>query len=158
MSSVGRAISGNQYAALPWRWIDDHLEILLITTLTSKRWVVPKGWPLEGRSPSECAAQEAFEEAGVVGNTASKPVGSFDYLKRRKTGDEIACHVDVFDLEVERQRRAWPEKASRQTCWCTVQDAMARVSDPGLKRLIAKFAKEMSKRALRGEPFISKAD
>jgi len=145
MSSVGTAITGSQFAALPWRWVDGHLEILLITTLTSKRWVVPKGWPVEGYSPSECAAQEAFEEAGVVGTTALKPVGSFDYRKRRKTGDEIACHVDVFDLEVERQRRAWPEKAVRQTCWCTVEEAMTRVSDPGLKRLIASFARKQAR-------------
>lgn len=145
MSSVGTALTGSQFAALPWRWVDGHLEILLITTLTSKRWVVPKGWPVEGCSPSECAALEAFEEAGVVGTTASKPVGSFDYRKRRKTGGEIACHVDVFDLEVERQRRAWPEKAVRQTCWCTVEDAMARVSDPGLKRLIANFARKQAR-------------
>jgi 8-oxo-dGTP pyrophosphatase MutT (NUDIX family) len=146
MSSVGTDITGSQYAALPWRRVEGRLEILLITTLTTKRWVVPKGWPLEGCSPSECAAQEAFEEAGV-GTMASKPVGSFDYRKRRKAGDEIACHVDVFDLEVERQRRAWPEKAMRETCWCTVDEALARVSDPGLKRLIAKFAKEMARRA-----------
>jgi 8-oxo-dGTP pyrophosphatase MutT (NUDIX family) len=145
MSSVGTDIAGSQYAALPWRWVEGRLEILLITTLTSKRWVVPKGWPVEGCSPSECAAHEAFEEAGVVGTTASKPVGSFDYRKRRKSGDEIACHVDVFDLEVERQRRAWPEKAVRQTCWCTVEEAMARVSDPGLKRLIERFARKQAR-------------
>jgi 8-oxo-dGTP pyrophosphatase MutT (NUDIX family) len=142
MSSVGADITGSQYAALPWRWVEGHLEVLLITTLTSKRWVVPKGWPMEGCSPSECAAHEAFEEAGVVGTTAPEPVGSFDYRKRRKTGAEIDCHVDVFDLEVERQRRAWPEKAVRETRWCTVDEALARVSDPGLKRLIAQFAKK----------------
>jgi 8-oxo-dGTP pyrophosphatase MutT (NUDIX family) len=132
---------GSQYAALPWRWADDHLEILLITTLSTKRWVVPKGWPLEGRSPCECAAQEALEEAGVVGTTAPRPVGSFSYLKRRKTGETISCRVAVFALEVERQRRTWPEKAMREICWCSVDEALARVSDPGLKRLIVKFAK-----------------
>jgi 8-oxo-dGTP pyrophosphatase MutT (NUDIX family) len=130
---------GSQYAALPWRWTDDHLEILLITTLSTKRWVVPKGWPLEGRSPCECAAQEALEEAGVVGTTTPHPVGSFHYLK---TGETISCRVAVFALEVERQRRTWPEKALRQTCWCSVDEALTRISDPGLKRLIAKFAKE----------------
>ena len=145
MSSVGSVTTGSQYAALPWRWVEDHLEILLITTLTSKRWVVPKGWPCEGRSPSESAAQEAFEEAGIIGTTTSRAVGSFDYLKRRKTGETIACHVAVFALEVERQRRAWPEKAFRQTCWCSVEEAMARVSDPGLKRLIGNFAKKQTR-------------
>ncbi|HWA89536.1 MAG TPA: NUDIX hydrolase [Rhizomicrobium sp.] len=137
-------MTGSQYAALPWRWAEDHLEILLITTLSTRRWVVPKGWPMDGCTPSECAAREALEEAGVVGSTAPHPVGSFSYLKRRKTGETISCSVAVFALEVERQRRSWPEKAARETCWCSVAEALARVSDPGLKRLIAKFAKEQA--------------
>lgn len=143
VGSVGvRSEVGSQYGALPWRWADDHLEILLITTLSTRRWVVPKGWPVEGCAPGECAAREALEEAGVVGATASRPVGSFSYLKRRKSGETISCRVAVFALEVERQRRSWPEKALRETCWCSVEEALTRVSDPGLKRLIAKFAKD----------------
>ncbi len=126
VGSVGSEIVGNRYAALPWRWAEDHLEILLITTLTTRRWVVPKGWPIEGCTPSECAAREALEEAGVVGATmASKAaVGSFSYLKRRKTGETISCRVAVFPLEVERQRRTWPEKDVRRSRWCTVDEAM----------------------------------
>jgi 8-oxo-dGTP pyrophosphatase MutT (NUDIX family) len=120
------------------------LEILLITTLTSRRWLVPKGWPVDGCSPSECAALEAFEEAGVVGTASPQVIGSFDHLKRRKAGGAILCHVDVFALEVERQRRTWPEKALRETHWCSVEEAMARVSDTGLRRLIAKFARKQT--------------
>lgn len=138
-------VSGSQYAALPWRWVEDHLEILLITTLSTKRWVVPKGWPMEGRSPSECASREALEEAGVVGATDPQPVGSFNYLKRRKTGETIPCRVAVFALEVRRQRSTWPEKTKRETCWCSVDEALARISDPGLKRLVARFAKEQAR-------------
>lgn len=144
MSNVGSVATGSQYAALPWRWTDDHLEILLITTLTTRRWVVPKGWPVAGCTPSECAAQEALEEAGVVGETAQSPLGSFSYAKRRKTGEIMPCRVAVFALEVARQRRTWPEKAVRETCWCSVDEALARVTEPGLRRLIARFAKEQA--------------
>jgi 8-oxo-dGTP pyrophosphatase MutT (NUDIX family) len=144
MSSVVSVSTGSQYAALPWRWADEHLEILLITTLTTRRWVVPKGWPVEGCSPSERAAQEALEEAGVVGEMAQSPLGSFRYAKRRKSGETVPCKVAVFALEVARQRRTWPEKSVRETCWCSVDEALARVTDPGLKRLIAKFAKEQA--------------
>ena len=144
MSSVGSVSTESQYAALPWRWTDDHLEILLITTLTTRRWVVPKGWPMAGCSPSECAAREALEEAGVVGEMASSPLGSFSYGKRRKTGETVPCKVAVFALEVARQRRTWPEKSVRETCWCSVDEALARVTELGLKRLIAKFAREQA--------------
>jgi len=144
VGGIGSEIANRQYAALPWRLTGDRLEILLITTLTTKRWMVPKGWPVNDCSPSECAAIEAFEEAGVVGTTSPKAVGSFDHVKQRKAGGAILCHVDVFALEVERQRRTWPEKAMRETCWCSVEEAVARVSEPGLKRLIAKFARKQA--------------
>jgi len=146
VSSVGVEATESQYAALPWRWTHDRLEILLITTLTTRRWVVPKGWPVAGCTPSECAAHEALEEAGVTGETTRRPFGSFSYVKRRKTGEAVPCRVSVFPLEVEHQCRNWPEKAVREICWCSVEEAMGRVSEPGLRRLIAKFAREQAQR------------
>jgi ADP-ribose pyrophosphatase YjhB (NUDIX family) len=57
-----------QYAALPYRFTPDAaLEILLVTTRRSKRWIIPKGWPIKGLRPAKSAAREAFEEAGVRG-------------------------------------------------------------------------------------------
>ena len=66
-----------QYAALPWRMNGGALEILLITTLKTHRWIVPKGWPVEALSPQACAAHEALEEAGVSGSISEKTIGSF---------------------------------------------------------------------------------
>ena len=57
-----------QYGALPYRFTHDaELEILLLTTRQSKRWIIPKGWPIKGLRPAKSAAREAFEEAGVRG-------------------------------------------------------------------------------------------
>ncbi|MGH6876247.1 MAG: NUDIX hydrolase [Rhizomicrobium sp.] len=141
MRSVASDIEYLQYAALPWRRAEDAaLEILLVTTRHTRRWIVPKGWPIADRSPGECAAHEAFEEAGVVGRMATAPVGSFQYDKHRKSGETVPCTVHVFPLEVARQRRSWPEKSARQTRWCTIEEALARISEPGLRRLIANFA------------------
>ena len=39
---------GRQVAALCWRQSSkrpSQLEVLLITSLNSKRWILPKGWP-----------------------------------------------------------------------------------------------------------------
>jgi 8-oxo-dGTP pyrophosphatase MutT (NUDIX family) len=130
-----------QYAALPWRRADGAVEILLITTRNTRSWIVPKGWPLDGRTPSECAAHEALEEAGVLGEVAAEALGSFHYNKRRKSGEIIPCEVHVFAMEVIRQRRNWAEKAARDICWCSLEEALARVTEPSLRRLIAKFGK-----------------
>jgi 8-oxo-dGTP pyrophosphatase MutT (NUDIX family) len=132
-----------QYAALPWRVNAGKLEILLITTLKTHRWIVPKGWPMEALSPRECAAREALEEAGVVGSVGEKSIGSFRYFKRRKDGDTVPCKVDVFALEVTQQRRTWAEKRAREFRWCAVEEALASVGEPGLRQVIADFAKSM---------------
>jgi 8-oxo-dGTP pyrophosphatase MutT (NUDIX family) len=137
----GVAFPAAQYAALPWRRRRGHsVEILLVTTRRTRRWIVPKGWPVDGCSPRECAAREAMEEAGVLGVIAPKPIGTFPYRKQRKSGESVRCRVEVFPLQVTHQLRNWPEKSVRETCWCTAEDAAARTSDPGLRRVIAKFA------------------
>ncbi len=141
MRSVASRVSNVQYAALPWRNNNGVVEVLLVTTLSTRRWIVPKGWPLAGKSPSQCAAHEAMEEAGLLGEIAEAPLGSFHYDKRRKSGETVLCRVHVFPMEVTRQRRSWAEKPLRQTCWCTLDDALARVKEPGLRRVIARFAK-----------------
>lgn len=129
-----------QYAALPWRREGDALEILLITTLNTRRWIVPKGWPLDGQPPHASAAQEAMEEAGISGEIATTALGSFRYNKLRKNGETVSCKVAVFPMQVAHQRRRWAEKGTRETCWCSIDEALTRVTEPGLRRLIVKFA------------------
>jgi 8-oxo-dGTP pyrophosphatase MutT (NUDIX family) len=130
-----------QYGALPWRKVGGKTHILLITSQTTRRWIVPKGWPIPGLRPAECAEHEAIEEAGVSGDIAATPLGSFRYEKHRKSGHPLPCKVELYSLHVLKQRRHWPEKAQRDIRWCSVAEAQALVGDPGLSRLIAKFAK-----------------
>ncbi|MGL4294307.1 MAG: NUDIX hydrolase, partial [Aestuariivirga sp.] len=56
-----------QFAALPWRDAGHGIEVLLISSRGTGRWVIPKGWPIKGFAPHASAAREAFEEAGVGG-------------------------------------------------------------------------------------------
>jgi 8-oxo-dGTP pyrophosphatase MutT (NUDIX family) len=138
--SAASQVLSIQFAALPWRRQNGVLEVLLITTRNTRRWIVPKGWPQESLSPSECAAREALEEAGVVGEIEARPLGTFQYDKRRKNGDVLPLKVELYPMEVIQQRRSWPEKGVRETRWCAIEEALGRVSEPGLRRLIAKFA------------------
>jgi 8-oxo-dGTP pyrophosphatase MutT (NUDIX family) len=140
---VSKSKARVQYAALPWRMNRGRLEVLLITTLKTHRWIVPKGWPVETLSPQACAAHEALEEAGVRGTVSQQPVGEFRYVKRRKDGDAVPCHVHVFALEVTQQRRSWAEKGAREIRWCSIEDALAAIGEPGLRQVIARFAETM---------------
>jgi 8-oxo-dGTP pyrophosphatase MutT (NUDIX family) len=103
---------------------------------------VPKGWPQARLSPSECAAREALEEAGVIGEVTATPLGTFQYAKRLKNGDFLSLHIKLFAMEVAEQRRSWMEKGVRETRWCSLDEALERVTEPGLRRLLVKFAKD----------------
>src|SRR5271166_3095523 len=100
-----------QYGALPYRLTEAAaLEVLLVTTRQSKRWIIPKGWPIKGLKPAKSAAREAFEEAGVRGKVAAKSIGVFHYDKvTDERGARVSCEVKVFPLLVKRQSEAWPE-------------------------------------------------
>jgi hypothetical protein len=91
-----------QYGALCFRRspTTDAIEVLVITSRDSDRWVIPKGWPMKWRKPHEAAAIEAWEEAGVRGEVHKKPVGRYTYLKELDNGDVVPCVVDVFKIAV----------------------------------------------------------
>lgn len=130
-----------QFAALPWRLSEGGTrEVMLLTSRETRRWVIPKGWPMKGRKPFEVASQEAYEEAGLVGTIVSKrPIGQFHYAKRLP-GGELLCQVKVFLLRVERQLDDWPEKAQRQTRWFDATEAAELVEEGGLAAIIESFA------------------
>jgi 8-oxo-dGTP pyrophosphatase MutT (NUDIX family) len=130
-----------QYAALPWRHRDG-LEILLASSRETRRWIIPKGWPMKGRKPSTTAAVEALQEAGLLGKVAKAKLGSYHYQKRLTNGSTMLCRVDVFPLRVERQRKTWPEMTQRVTRWFTSEEAAELVDEPELAQLIKAFGEE----------------
>jgi len=125
-----------QVAALPVRRSAGRIEVLLVTTLDTGRWVIPKGWPWPGVPDHEAAAGEAREEAGVEGIAFVEPVGRFIYGKRRKDGSAPEVRVDVYQLQVTRELRSWPEKKRRKRVWLTPGEAAERVQEEGLKDLL----------------------
>jgi 8-oxo-dGTP pyrophosphatase MutT (NUDIX family) len=129
-----------QYGALPWRMEGGALCVLLITTRTTRRWIIPKGWPMEDRPPHEAAAQEAWEEAGVRGQVGAATVGAFHYDKIRKSGQAKHVRVDVFPLAVTEELADWPEAHERQRRWFSPQEAADAVREPQLADLIRGWA------------------
>ncbi len=136
-----------QYAALPWRKTQG-LEILLITSRETRRWVIPKGWPMAGLSAAESAAQEAFEEAGIRGQMAAQAMGHYTYSKRPRGGARKRFRVEVFAMEVTEVLDQWPEAHERARQWLSPQEALVLVEEPELAALIRTFAGERLGQAL----------
>ncbi len=129
-----------QVAALPIRFADDGAaQALLLTSRETKRWVIPKGWPMKGRKPWEAAAQEALEEAGVVGRPRKKPIGSYVYFKRQAAHFDV-CRVDVYILAFAKQLKTWREIGQREAKWFGLEEAADLVEEPGLVALFKKLA------------------
>ena len=132
-----------QYGALPYRFSQDAaLQILLVTTRGTRRWIVPKGWLIRGLRPAKSAAREAFEEAGVTGRIGAKSIGLFAYNKLLdEAGGTTACEVKIYPLLVKRQSHVWPESHQRTTQWVEPSRAIAMIKEAGLKKIVATFAK-----------------
>jgi 8-oxo-dGTP pyrophosphatase MutT (NUDIX family) len=137
-------VVGIQYAALPFRIQARQVWILLITSRGTRRWVIPKGWPMTGLKPQDAAATEAAEEAGIIGEVEDQPIGSFRYDKRLKGEDTTAVQVIVFPFKVQAQAEDWKEQGQRMFEWFRYQRAASLVAEPALRRLIRDFGADRS--------------
>ena len=120
-----------QVAALPIRTKNGQLQVLLVTTRGSGSWIIPKGSRSRKLNDAAAAAREAREEAGVVGQVKSPPVGK--YLHQRRDGSH---EVAVYEFAVSSQRRKWPECRVRNRRWATVKEACNLTSQPGLRNFL----------------------
>ncbi|KAF0172106.1 MAG: NUDIX hydrolase [Rhodobacteraceae bacterium] len=125
-----------QYGALCWRMHRGKVEVLLITSRDTGRWVIPKGWPMDKRTPAQAAAQEAWEEAGVQGEIAEIRLGGFDYQKIINPKRALACHVEVFALRVTKLVNKFPERQQRRRKWFSAEKAARKVNEPELRQLL----------------------
>jgi 8-oxo-dGTP pyrophosphatase MutT (NUDIX family) len=140
----GRLSKGQmQIAAMPFRHGEHGVEILLITTRDTGRWIVPKGWPHKGKTFPDSAACEALEEGGVAGQMFREALGSYWYDKRLETGAILTCEVMVYPLWVDQQLSSWREIGQRERRWFTVDEA-ERLVEPTLRPLFARLLQRLS--------------
>lgn len=134
-----------QVAALPWRGTETGVEIMLITSRDTGRWVLPKGWPEAKEAFCAAAAREADEEAGLTGSVSSQEAGRYFYAKSLSSGEEIACEVLVFPLKVEKVADKWKERRQRKRKWVSPGEAVRMVNEPDLSLLISSFCANPAK-------------
>lgn len=132
-----------QVAALPYRLGRQGIEILVVTSRRTKRLVIPKGWPMPGIAHAAAAAIEANEEAGVKGEIADKPIGSFEYMKDLG-GDAIRVEASVFPLKVRKVKSSWKERKQRRRIWMPVEQAVRKLDDAGLRSLVRATLRQLS--------------
>jgi 8-oxo-dGTP pyrophosphatase MutT (NUDIX family) len=130
----------DQSAVIPFRFDEENIKVLLITSVKSKQWIFPKGIIETNLSPQESAKKEAFEEAGVQGMVVDFLVGEYSY---KKWGG--VCNVKVFPMQVTEIHKKWPESDVRQRKWVSTQDAVKLLERDELKNQLYKLLKNLSK-------------
>ena len=128
-----------QFGALCYRVEKGMVQILLVTSRGTKRWIVPKGWPEDGLTPAEVAAKEADEEAGVTGKVKQRPIGVYSYKKHMENAESLPCIVTLYALKVKKQRDSYAEQSERCRKWFSCDEAASQVAEPELARLIKAF-------------------
>lgn len=129
----------SQVGALCWRRGKAGLQVLLITSRDTGRWIVPKGWVIDPLDPAASALTEAWEEAGVQGRTSGGRIGQFVYSKVLEGGIALPVRVDLYPVAVLRLKRRFPEAGQRDRGWFAPDAAAARLSEDDLARLVAGF-------------------
>jgi 8-oxo-dGTP pyrophosphatase MutT (NUDIX family) len=140
---------GQQCAALPLlRAEDGRVTVALVTSRGTKRWVLPKGWAKRGRPLHETAADEAQEEAGLIGRIGHEAIGRYTYRKRLHLLASMMCVVEVFPMEVSEQLQTWPEKAQRRVAFFAPVEAAGLVQEPELAELLRSIAQNAPRHPL----------
>ncbi|KPA23171.1 NUDIX domain protein [Shimia sp. SK013] len=134
-----KAGSRIQFAALPYRMRKGKPQIMVITSRGTKQWLLPKGWPMANLKPHKVAAQEAWEEAGVIGTAHKRCIGVYTYRKTRGVHRGKKFTVLVYALEVTKSVNAFPERGQRQRKWLPPKKAAKRILNPDLAKVVRRF-------------------
>lgn len=140
-ASQAFAFPAYQVAALPWRIEDDgSFLVMLITSRTNGKWMLPKGWPMAGKTDPQAALQEAHEEAGLEGMVSEEPLGSYHFIKIFDDGSTLPSQAVIYSLQVTKQRRRWKERGQRKRKWFSLSKAAGLAYEPDLARFLNNLA------------------
>ena len=130
----------NQAGVIAYRVLDGKVQVLLMTSRDTGRWIIPKGNINGHATPSKVAEREAYEEAGVRGAiTSSIPLGIYTYSKKLESGEARAATVEVYLLRITERLKKWPEKGERKLSWVSTKEAVGLVEEPGVVPLLQRL-------------------
>ena len=141
MSKPKRKAKVDQIAALPVSWDKTgKLRVLMVTSRDRGRWVMPKGWQMDGKKPWRAAEIEALEEAGAVGFISKEAIGHYHYDKRLDDGTSIPCRVILYPMIVEKLKSRWKERKERKRHWFSPKKAARLVDEKELSQLLGELS------------------
>jgi 8-oxo-dGTP pyrophosphatase MutT (NUDIX family) len=130
----------HQAGVIAYRILDGKVQLLLMTSRDTGRWIIPKGNIDAGATPAKAAEKEAYEKAGFKGTiTRLLPLGTYTYLKKLESGEARRPAVEVYLLRVKERLKKWPEKGERKLSWVSTKEAVRLIEEPGLIPLLLRL-------------------
>lgn len=130
----------HQAGVIAYRILNRKVQVLLMTSRDTGRWIIPKGNINTGSTPWHAAEEEAYEEAGVRGTiSGTVPLGFYTYFKIMASGERRPATVETYLLRVEKQLKKFPEKGERKLCWVSAKKAVKLVQEPGVIPLLLRL-------------------
>ncbi len=139
LAQEGKRGVRTQFGALCYRIHNGKTQVLLVTSRGTKRWIIPKGWPMDNETPSQAAATEAFEEAGAKGRMHDDCLGIYTYRKTMGKNGFLPCVVAVFPLRVKKLVDEYCEAGERKRKWVSAKKAARMVAEPDLAQILLQF-------------------
>jgi len=94
---------------------------------------------MDGKTPAQSATQEAWEEAGVRGQSDGRCLGVYSYVKDLDGVPDVPCIAMVYAVEVSELSERFPEAGQRERKWVSRKKAAQMVDEPELARIIRDF-------------------
>lgn len=126
-----------QLGILPYIFKDRRLHLLLITSSSGNRWILPKGRQEPDMTPHEVAAMEAVEEAGVLGTLRQ------DLRIRCQMAD--GRFLQLYAMKISKLLKSWPEMNVRRRRLFPLSDALEIIGDPGVSKAVRRLAIAINK-------------
>ncbi len=122
-----------QSSVIPYRIINNKIEVLIISSRKKKKWIFPKGIVELDLSARESAIKEAFEEAGISGKLSPNRLGRYSY---KKWGGK--CKVKVYALKINKILDAW-EESFRDRKWIEINNTSEYIKDKKILAIVNKL-------------------
>lgn len=126
-----------QVGILPYLFKDRKLQVLLITSSSGNRWIVPKGRQESGMTPHEVALMEAVEEGGVL--------GTIRHDMRIRCQMSNGRPLRIYAMKISKLLGSWPEEHFRLRRLLPINDAVELIEDPKVARAMKRLAAQIKK-------------
>ena len=136
-----RAKIRQKSAAIPYRFLNKDIQILLITSSKKKNWTIPKGSIEANLSFWASAHKEALEEGGVVGNVSEKEIGDYD-----EAGENVKVYLLRVDFKLKKSK--WEESNKRKRRWVMANNLKRYVKDKDLLEIIESGVEQLRTKAI----------